>query len=261
MTAPRLPAAVLLALALGGCELVAGVRDPRPQTDAAPAPDAGPGLEAGAADGGADAAGADAATDGPCGCDPLRADRCSADGVCACGESAPCPAGQQCSEAFCQCTGVVCDGCCDGLECRPAAVTSCGVGGMACVACAGNEQCCDGFCAAAAAPHPQGPEGVQFALTLSDCEARCGGACPADATQLVLETDTTTVPLPLRFSPSCGLLHAVVQLDAGAHAYRFACPDGSTSFLDPLNPDCTPACGTGCSATAAAGCASLLTLE
>lgn len=91
-------------------------------------------------------------------CDGVRADNCSAQGVCACGGgpvctgnsvdrcvggqclcgSGPaCGAGQVCMDGQCRCTPGSCpDGCCDGNVCRPGTEqAACGKGGGACEAC------------------------------------------------------------------------------------------------------------------------------
>jgi hypothetical protein len=103
-------------------------------------------------------------------CDAALADRCTGHGRCACGEGPACspaagadgcvggacrcgqgpacPAGSECQNGLCRCTQASCAGCCAGNECRPGTTQmSCGAGGSACVACAGDTRCQSGACA------------------------------------------------------------------------------------------------------------------
>jgi hypothetical protein len=91
-------------------------------------------------------------------CDGARADTCSPQGVCACGNgpsctgigvdrceggqcrcgsSSPCGAGQECVNGQCRCTPGSCpNGCCVGNTCEPGNEDSkCGTGGQACQQC------------------------------------------------------------------------------------------------------------------------------
>ncbi|MEM7605888.1 MAG: hypothetical protein AAF411_11080 [Myxococcota bacterium] len=103
-------------------------------------------------------------------CDALLADRCSAEGSCACGEGAPCAAGQRCSEGVCVCDATSCaDGCCDGDACLSSDIDMCGAGGEACFACDPflADRCTEGGCACGT--------GAACDPALTD---RCsGGAC------------------------------------------------------------------------------------
>lgn len=94
-------------------------------------------------------------------CPPLLADRCLA-GACACGNGAPCAAGQRCLGGQCVCDPVSCPlGCCKGIACLAPSPTSCGTAGAACVTCAQGNSCDRGVC--------------------SGCAANCKGCCSGEA--------------------------------------------------------------------------------
>ncbi len=68
---------------------------------------------------------------GPC---SSGADRCE-QGICKCGGTAACGAGLRCGREACVCDAISCQGCCDGLACRPIGFPVCGSPGGACATC------------------------------------------------------------------------------------------------------------------------------
>ncbi len=75
---------------------------------------------------GVDACGA--ATENCVVCDPLRADNCSATGICECGSTLlECAGGQHCVGGLCTCDGESClGGCCNGADCETRTLATCG---------------------------------------------------------------------------------------------------------------------------------------
>lgn len=125
-----------------------------------------------------------------------------------------------------------------------------------CPACRAGEECCDGVCLASAGPHPADAD-TRFVLDATECDMRCGGACATAAPLLVWSQGESSQSEPMERSAACGRFYATLDVAGRDLPYRFACPDGITTFLDPGNPRCTAACGLGCANTAAAGCASI----
>ena len=86
-------------------------------------------------------------------CNSFTADRCGADGGCACGSSGlPCPAGLRCNGGQCGCShSSGCAGCCDNNDtCLPGSSNNnaCGGGGNQCAQCGGGltDSCTSGRC-------------------------------------------------------------------------------------------------------------------
>jgi hypothetical protein len=80
-----------------------------------------------------------------------KSDRCGANGRCACGNVAPCAAGQRCKDGSCVCDPASCpNGCCHNNACVVPAYPTCGpTGGLACEVCDDKSDRCrpsDGKC-------------------------------------------------------------------------------------------------------------------
>lgn len=104
-------------------------------------------------------------------CDPILADRCSANGACTCGTgvqcqrvfgadrcdngkcvcgntTSPCAPGQECINGVCRCSENSCPGCCDSLNaCKVGnSNTACGAGGVSCRPCDAGQICSNFRC-------------------------------------------------------------------------------------------------------------------
>lgn len=116
-------------------------------------------------------------------CDVARADTCSASGACSCGTQPACGTGKRCVGGSCVCDAVSCPGgCCSGGACQALSTSTCGLAGVACVACAaGKADICDaatGTCMCGTKP-PCGPGTVCEGGTCTCNEASCPKGCCA----------------------------------------------------------------------------------
>lgn len=113
------------------------------------------------------------------GCDPIRADGCSPQGLCRCGNGPPCGSDRACVAGNCVCNDTSCQGCCDQRVCNLASIVSCGSGGAACQECdpLRSDGCGeDGTCSCGTGRACK--EGQECASGQCTCTQRsCGGCC------------------------------------------------------------------------------------
>src|SRR5206468_586196 len=113
-------------------------------------------------------------------CSAALADNCGASGACQCGAAAACVPGQRCLSGACVCDATSCPvGCCTNNTCASRTLSTCGLDGGACVACAAcdltrADNCTNGACGC-------GAGGICGASSACDGGVCVAPACPAGA--------------------------------------------------------------------------------
>lgn len=115
------------------------------------------------------------------GCNPIKADGCSPEGLCRCGRGPPCGLYKACISGNCVCDTERCVGCCDNRVCTLSSMVACGAGGGQCQQCnpesadACNEE---GECVCGTGPtcaEGQACIGGQCVCNQQSCKGCCHG--------------------------------------------------------------------------------------
>lgn len=202
-------------------------------------------------------------------CDATRADGCTADGRCACGNGPPCGIGRACVLGNCVCNASSCEGCCEDRVCSLSNMLACGSGGVACQACEpqrSNACGVDGHCACGAGPEcgpGQACVGDACVCNGQSCQGCCSGnhcqqgnqddqcgvaglACDVckmgEICQQGVCTNCTAETCP-NGCCSANTCHARGNETCGVQG--LACQACSTVGADGCGPDGTCLCGTG----------------